>query len=234
MHAPLILLFAVALACSGDPLALWNDFECNVRDGRISRDSALGSFPAIYSGLKTSAEQHKYNSGVKWRVPVEHGSLADFGKGGFRPAIQYGGSNIRGYNFFDGNRHGGHPAYDIFIVDTNNDCRDDRSLKSVNVVAPLDMYVITTNGNWKHGSPLRGGNYVWAMVPDSNFVLYFAHMDSIYTVPGAFVQQGGILGTVGRSGKNADDPRSPTHVHMMVLHVHGTDLIPIDFVAKFK
>jgi hypothetical protein len=46
---------------------------------------------------------------------------------------------------------------------------------------------------------------------------------------GAFCKAGSVIGTVGRSGKNAWRSRSPTHLHFMVLHVTGNTLTPLDY-----
>ncbi|MBL8026070.1 MAG: M23 family metallopeptidase [Fibrobacteres bacterium] len=226
------MIFAV-MTISGDPLTDWAAFELNVRDGIISKDSARSDFPDIYKKIKSEAEQYRYSSDVKWSIPIAGCSITDFGKGGFKPDIRYGGSEIKGYDFYDGNRHGGHPAYDIFIKDKNRDCLDDKSGKSVQVVAPINCFVLTSSSGWMKGSSIRGGNYVWAFAPDSGYFLYFAHMREIKVKPGTFLKQGDTLGTVGRTGKNADIPRSPTHIHMTVLKVNGENLKPVDFINKF-
>jgi murein DD-endopeptidase MepM/ murein hydrolase activator NlpD len=151
------------------------------------------------------------------------------GKGGFRPDIRYGSSPIKGYDFYDGNLHGGHPAYDIFIADKNMDCRDDRTHRPILVIAPIDLFVLSVFSNWKTGSDLRGGNYIWALDLPHNRLFYFAHLDSIIARSGEFLSAGDALGTVGRSGINAAVSRSPTHLHMMVLDVQGATLRPFDF-----
>jgi hypothetical protein len=230
----MLFIFLFCLMCGADPLSLWLNLETNIRDGSITRDSAEAAFPVVYSMLQVSANQYSYNSAKPWRIPVENGSLADFGKGGFRPDIRYGGSTICGYNFYDGNRHGGHPAYDIFVPDNDFDCLNDRTKRAIRLLAPVDLFVMSTNEHWQPGSEIRGGNYIWAMLPDSNIILYFAHLNTVCVKPGAFVRQGDEIGAVGRTGKNADNPKSPTHLHMMVLRVSGKRLVPMDFIRKFE
>ena len=44
------------------------------------------------------------------------GSIGGVRGSGFRP---------KGYDFYDGNRHGGHPAHDIFVQDADQDALDD-------------------------------------------------------------------------------------------------------------
>jgi peptidoglycan LD-endopeptidase LytH len=229
-----LLLLCMASLGHADALARWGTFERDVRDGLITRDSARSALPSVYAGLLDYTKRSACNSAAPWRFPVEGGSVADMGKGGFRPEIRYVGSPICGYDFYDGNQHGGHPAYDIFIRDKDRDCRDDRTGMAVNVIAPVSMTILTVHDGWESGSAIRGGNYVWALAPDSGFLLYFAHLDTIRVEPGSCVHKGDTLGTIGRSGRNAADPKSPTHLHMMVLRVSGVELKPVDFVNQFR
>jgi hypothetical protein len=53
-------------------------------------------------------------------------------------------------------------------------------------------------------------------------------MNEIRAAPGAFCPAGTPLGTVGRTGKNAWPSRSPTHLHLIVLEIKGSDLLPFD------
>ncbi len=223
------ILITAALLSSADPIADWDTFEKAVRDQRIAKSEAQKAFPALYGALTERAARHPFSATRKWVFPIAGYSLKDVGKGGFRPDIRYGSSPIKGYDFYDGNLHGGHPAYDIFIRDDNRDCRDDRTGKSVAVVASINLLVLSTDTTWKMKSDIRGGNYVWALDLPHNRLFYFAHLDSIAVHGGDFIAAGSPLGSVGRSGKNATAARSPTHLHMMVLTVDGDRLAPFDF-----
>ena len=86
----------------------------------------------------------------------------------FQPDAVYGPSGKKGYDFFDGNKHGGHPAYDIFIRDKNRDCLDDKTGKPVNALAMEDCAELSVNTGWSRGSAIRGGNYVWLYNPKDN------------------------------------------------------------------
>ncbi|MBN1576696.1 MAG: hypothetical protein JW913_09105 [Chitinispirillaceae bacterium] len=97
------------------------------------------------------------------------------------------------------------------------------------VVAPVDLLVLSTYATWQSGSDIRGGNYLWALDLPRNSLFYFARLDLVAVRSGEFLSAGAPLGAVGRSGKNATVPRSPTHLHMMVLKVEGTTLRPVDF-----
>ncbi len=209
----------------------WDYFEKAVRDQKILKDSAKKVFPSLYEKLKQYADKFKFDTLTSpWTFPVNGYGIESVGKGGFKPDIYYGGSSIKGYNFYDGNKHGGHPAYDLFILDKNQDCLDDSSGKPVNIIAPVDLMILSVFKDWVKGSGIRGGNYVWALNPLEDQIFYFAHLDSILVKGGDFCKEGTSIGTVGRSGKNAWVKRCPTHLHMMVLKIDGTELTPVDYL----
>ncbi|MCK4766062.1 MAG: hypothetical protein KAW12_27940, partial [Candidatus Aminicenantes bacterium] len=215
------------------------DFSEAVRDQTIAKEKARAMLPGLYKKIKVYAAQFPFKKINKpaqptekkepWVFPVQGYSIKDAGKGGFKPGIYYGSSPIKGYNFFDGNKHGGHPAYDIFIRDKDRDCLDDNTKKPVNLLAPVDLLVLVTYTGWKKDSHLRGGNYVWALDPRTDLLYYFAHLDKMFVRGGDFCKAGAKLGTLGRSGKNAFPARSPTHLHLMVLYIKKQKLIPYDF-----
>jgi peptidoglycan LD-endopeptidase LytH len=225
----IILIIAAGLIITDDPVADWVSFEKAVRDQQIEKTDARKQFPILYKKLIGIVARHHFSDSGKWVFPVQGYCFKEVGKGGFRPDIRYGSSPIKGYDFYDGNLHGGHPAYDIFTTDRNMDCLDDRTHRPIFVNAPIDLFVLSAFSNWKTSSDLRGGNYIWALDLPHNRLFYFAHLDSIIARSGEFILAGGALGTVGRSGKNAAASRSPTHLHMMVLNVEGAMLQPFDF-----
>ena len=186
---PLIILFCASAAVSG-PIEEWDRFEKQVRDQAVSKDSLKKEFSAVYAPLKEYCGRCPFTAQNHWVFPLRGHGLPDVGKGGFAPGSYYGGSPIKGYDFFDGNRHGGHPAYDIFIRDNNYDAKDDRTGGPVNVAVPIDLVVISINSQWKSGSGLRGGNYVWALSPSKDLLFYFAHLDSVFVAGGAFCKAG--------------------------------------------
>jgi peptidoglycan LD-endopeptidase LytH len=226
------ILASLSLA-SGNPLGEWERLEKQVRDQALPKDSLRAEFPAVYGALKAAYSRTSPAAiDSPWVFPLANAagySRSSVGKGGFRPGIRYGGSAIKGYDFFDGNSHGGHPAYDIFIRDVNRDCRDDRNGKSVSVLAPIDLIVMSKQDTWQTGSSQRGGKYLWTFNPQADLLIYFAHLDSIMVAPGDMIAAGGPLGTVGRSGKNAHAKRSPTHLHLMVLRVENGFPVPFDY-----
>ncbi len=215
---------------SGHPFVAWEQYEKQVRDQTLPKDSLKARFPAVYGALQANHfGPNPASIDSPWVFPLAGYSITSVGKGGFKPGIYYGGSSIKGYDFFDGNLHGGHPAYDIFIRDDNRDGRDDRDGKRVNVLAPTSLIVLSRQDSWKPGSQLRGGKYLWALAPQYQLLLYFAHLDSVISSPGDTLRASQVLGTVGRTGKNAQAKRSPTHLHLMVLRVENQIPVPFDY-----
>ena len=137
------------------------------------------------------------------------------------------GYSARGYDFYRGNRHGGHPSYDIFIRDRNQDGLDDRTLQPVKVVSMTGGVVVALEGEWEPGSRLRGGKYVWVYDPAHDLLVYYAHNADLLIKLGEVVRPGDVLAVVGRSGFNAAKRRSPTHLHLTVLKVQDGNVIPV-------
>ncbi len=223
-----ILLFSMP----SDPIADWIHFEKAVRDQTIRKADAKKQFPALFQSLKEICRKHPFERRSSWQFPVQGYGARDVGAGGFRPDIRYGSSPIKGYDFYNGNRHGGHPAYDIFIRDRNRDMLDDRTQKPVMILAPVDLLILSAESDWEAGSGIRGGRYIWALDPVQDRLFYFAHLNKVMTEAGAVCKAGSAIGTVGRTGKNALPSRSPTHLHFMVLEIKGEDLVPYDYRAQ--
>jgi peptidoglycan LD-endopeptidase LytH len=233
MKIPTMLLF-LAIANPAAPVAEWDRFEKSVRDQTIPKVEALKRFPPLYKALKELCSQHPFTRRSSWQFPVQGYGVKDIGKGGFQPGAPSGSSSIKGYVFYDGNRHGGHPAYDIFIHDRNQDSLDDRSRKSAMVLAPVDLLILSVERKWESNSDLRGGRYIWALDPLHDRIFYFAHLNKILTDAGSFCPAGSSIGTVGRTGKNASPRRSPTHLHFMVLEIKEANLLPFDYRTLLK
>jgi hypothetical protein len=156
-----------------------------------------------------------------WVFPVAGYSAAAINQGKGHGFIS------RGYNYFSGNRHGGHPAYDIFIRDRNQDCRDDLNGKPVPVLSMTGGIVVAREKEWQTGSGLRGGKYLWVYDPANELLVYYAHNETLTVEPGTIVRPGDQLATVGRSGLNAAKRRSPTHLHFSVLRIVRGEPIPM-------
>jgi peptidoglycan LD-endopeptidase LytH len=230
----LLAFFLYITAALPDPMIEWNHFENSVRDQTIRKEEAKKQFPAIFTALKDASARYSFKPAASWVFPLQGYGIRDIGTGGFKPDIRYGSSPVKGYDFYDGNRHGGHPGYDIFIHDRNQDTLDDASKMPVKVLAPVDLLILSAASDWEPDSGMRGGRYVWALDPLHDQLFYFAHLNDIHVQAGAFCRAGSAIGTVGRTGANALPARSPTHLHMMVLAVNGSVLIPYDYLNRLR
>jgi murein DD-endopeptidase MepM/ murein hydrolase activator NlpD len=191
----------------------FNALNSAIRDGRIAKPEALRQMQTVLPQLKRRFYEHGGQKAqvLPWVFPVQgYGTTAIGGTKG-------DGYVARGYDYFDGNKHGGHPAHDIFITDKNQDGIDDKTKKPVNVLSMTGGIVIATEESWDTVSTLRGGKYVWIYDPNSNSLLYYAHNSRVFVHSFDIVMPGDTIATVGRTGLSAFKKRSPTHLHIMQL-----------------
>lgn len=210
-------------ARSGSALcSSFNEFNSRIRDGLIDTATARNELPRRLQEIRSEYYQRggrDYFSG-QWVFPLAGYSVSSIDKGrnhGFTPG---------GYNFFSGNRHGGHPAYDIFIRDRNQDSLDDLSGKPVNVLSMTGGIVVAREEQWQKDSKLRGGKYLWVYDPANELLVYYAHNEELFVTTGTIVKPGDLLATVGRSGFNAAKHRSPTHLHFSMLRLTEGSPVP--------
>lgn len=201
-----------------------------VRDGKIDRESARGELIRLLPELR--AEYYR-RGGKDYRMDAWVFPLA-----GHDARAMGGGRNrgylASGYDYFDGNRHGGHPSFDIFIHDRNRDSLDDRSGKPVRVLSLTGGIVVALQRDWRLGSPLRGGRYLWVYDPANDLLVYYAHNGGLLVELGDIVRPGDPLSSVGRSGYNAAKTRSPTHLHLTVLRVRDGRPLPLNVLRELE
>lgn len=145
------------------------------------------------------------------------------------------GYKPQGYDYFDGNRHGGHPAHDIFIFDANQDALDDRTGKPVSVLSVTSGIVVALSAEWDTSAArgaIRGGNYVWVYDAARRCFFYYAHLARVTVKVGDRLQSGAVIGDIGRTGLNAYKKRSPTHLHFACLKVENGYPKPIDIYTE--
>ena len=218
---PLLLslayLFAgtVALAADCVPCREFGRLNTAVRDGEIDRYAARDRIRELVPQLaefyrRTGAKL--YGKG-EWRFPVQGYTPRTAGN---RLGRDYVAS---GYDYFKGNRHGGHPSFDLFIQDRNQDNLDDRTGQPVNVLAMTGGLVVAAENDWTPTSHLRGGKYLWIFDPATEALIYYAHNSSLLVQVGDLVKPGDAIATVGRTGLNAYKRRSPTHLHLTYLKI---------------
>lgn len=201
----------------------FNELNTLIRDGRIAADAASSGVKRLLAEVR---EEYYLAGGgsypkTDWVFPLEGYDVRAVGAGrrhGYTP---------RGYDFYSGNRHVGHPSYDIFIRDRNRDTLDDRSGKAVRVRSLTGGVVVALEREWRPGSRLRGGRYLWVYDPASDLLVYYAHNSELSVGLGDLVRPGDVLGSVGRSGYNAAKRRSPTHLHLTAVQVDGGRVRPV-------
>lgn len=217
---------ALKAACSR-----FNELNSLVRDRKIGRPAARSEVARILGEVREAY----YAAGVSdclradWVFP-----LAGYDSRAISGGRRHG-YIASGYDYFSGNRHGGHPSFDIFIRDRNRDSLDDRSGRPVAVLSMTGGVVVALEREWEQGSRLRGGKYLWVYDPGSDLLVYYAHNESLAVSLGDIVKPGDVLATVGRSGYNAFKRRSPTHLHLTVVKVSGQGkVLPVDVYRELK
>jgi murein DD-endopeptidase MepM/ murein hydrolase activator NlpD len=202
-----------------------------IRDNRIGRDSARMELQRLLSEVR---DEYHRAGGRDYRKDEWVFPLAGY------DSRAVGGGRRHGYvsgqyDFFRGNRHGGHPSFDIFIQDRNQDSLDDRSGAPVNVISLTGGIVVALENDWMPDSRLLGGRYLWIYDPANDLLVYYAHNSDLAVELGQIVRPGDLLATVGRSGYNAAKRRSPTHLHLTVLRVNqGGSVVPVEVYRDLK
>lgn len=202
----------------------FNALNSLVRDGLMDRGAARSELKRLLPELRAEyyrrgGEDHGKDA---WVFPLAGHDARAIGGGRTRGYV------AAGYDYFTGNRHGGHPSFDIFIHDRNRDCRDDRSGKPVRVLSLTGGIVVALEQEWKQGSTLRGGVYLWVYDPANDLLVYYAHNSGLSVGLGEIVKPGDQLAFVGRSGYNASKLRSPTHLHLTVLQIRDGYPLPVN------
>ena len=205
------------------PYSAFNEFNNLIRDGRISKTVAHTELPVRLATIRSDyyGRGGRDYAPAEWVFPVAGYTAAAIEKRGNHGFV------TSGYDFFSGNRHGGHPAYDIFIRDQNQDSRDDHTGKAVQVLSMTGGVVVALEKEWKSGDRLRGGRYVWVYDPVNDLLVYYAHNEELCVETGTIVRPGDLLATMGRSGLNAAKRRSPTHLHFSVLRLLDGQPLPL-------
>jgi murein DD-endopeptidase MepM/ murein hydrolase activator NlpD len=209
----LIFSFPSTLLSQNDPPCQWHDLYVKIRDRLITKEESLCKLKELEILLKDFYSKNPVKRQEdRLCFPLNgYPSQAIGGNGG-------NGYQPRGYDFFEGNDHKGHPGHDLFILDKNQDGIDDKTGKPVEVLSVSSGIVVSINLDWTPSSPIRGGNYIWTFEPIQSRYYYYAHLNEISVRIGQIVSRGERLGTVGRTGVKAYPRRSPTHLHFVAHH----------------
>ncbi|MDX5346012.1 MAG: M23 family metallopeptidase [Hymenobacteraceae bacterium] len=211
----------------------FDSLNTNIRDNKIDKINAEQQVAELLFKIKHNFRNSTDKLSSEVYFPLSGYTAKAIGGengNGYKP---------NGYSFFDGNKHKGHPAHDIFIYDKDQNTLDDVTGNEVSVLSVHAGVVVALSKEWQPDSNLRGGNYIWVYDPVKNLLIYYAHNKSVLVSVGEIVKAGEAIATVGRTGLNAYKKRSPTHLHIMALHVTPdfkltpTDLYPFLVKGKF-
>jgi murein DD-endopeptidase MepM/ murein hydrolase activator NlpD len=210
-----LLLFLAVQAVQPDPCATFDRLYARIRDGAIAREAALTEVGELLPRIR---DEFRRRGGVdapesSWVFPVEGYDARSIG------GINGSGYVTAGYDYFDGFKSRGHPGHDIFIHDADRDSLDDGTGAPVHVRSISSGIVVAFSPDWKSGSVLRGGRYVYIYDPGRDALFYYAHNRDVLVKPGDLVTPGQVIANVGRTGRNASAARSPTHLHVMYLAI---------------
>lgn len=198
-----------------NPCYAFQALNTQIRDGQISAADAQKEIQRLLPEIDA---YYRANGGINesekdWKFPLKGYSTSAIG------GTNGNGYISKGYNYFDGNKHGGHPAQDIFIRDKNQDCLDDKTQDFVSVQSISGGIVVANETQWDTTSALRGGIYIWIYQPAQKALFYYAHNASLSVSVGDIVVPGQEIAKVGRTGLNAFKKRSPTHLHVSMLEI---------------
>lgn len=208
----------------------FNELNTRIRDNRIDSRSARIELKRTLAEMR---EEYYRAGGREFKISDWVFPLAGYDSRAIGGGRRHG--YITGnYDFYKGNRHGGHPSFDIFIRDRNQDSLDDRSGTPVEVLSLTGGIVVALEREWQPGSRLLGGKYLWIYDPANELLVYYAHNGELSVGLGEIVGPGDVLASVGRSGYNAAKRRSPTHLHLTVLRVQDGRVAPLDVYQELK
>lgn len=205
-----------------NPVNKWKSTITQMRNGTITKEQTIDSVNDFCKKMRKYIKDNdiKTYTDYEWIFPVKGYTSSAIG------GINGSGFDPYGFSFYDMNS-GGHPAQDIFIHDKDQDCNDDVTGKPVDILSMSSGMVVEARDNWTTDMmDLKGGNIVYVYDNYSNGFFYYAHLKDVLVKVGDIVKPGTVLGTIGRTGKNAYPKRSPTHLHLMYVRSNDGDLIP--------
>lgn len=214
-------VFYTTLTSKENPAYIWERILKQMRNGLINREQTIDSLDRFCNTMNAYITENKIKTftDMEWVFPLRgytSGAIGGFNGSGFDPY---------GFSFYDMNSPG-HPAQDIFIYDTDQNCLDDITNNPVEILSVSSGIVVETRTGWTPDIDTRGGNIVYVYDNFSNGFFYYAHMKDVLVSVGELVEPGSILGTMGRTGKNAFPKRSPTHLHIMYVRSYNGNLLP--------
>ena len=172
----------------------FNTLNTKVRDNNIKKTEAKNQFKNMIEAIRKEyyASGGRDYSDSNWVFPLKGYGYKAIG------GVNGNGYQKGGYDYFDGNKHTGHPSQDIFILDKKQISTDDVTQKTVSVLSVSGGVVVAVEKSWEISSSLRGGKYIWIYDPTSNALIYYAHNSKVQVEAGDIIKPGDIIAEVGR------------------------------------
>lgn len=225
-----VMLFSSSAVCEAketgtrlpDLCHEFNALNTRIRDNAIIIPDAKKQFSQLLADIR----KEYYASGggdypvSEWVFPLKGYGYRAIG------GVNGNGHRKGGYDYFDGNKHTGHPSQDLFIRDKRQISQDDVTHEPVTVLSVSGGVIVAEEKEWASSSPLRGGKYIWIYDPTSNALIYYAHNSTLHVEVGQVVKPGDVIADVGRTGLNAFKRRSPTHLHLTYLSIDNGLPVP--------
>lgn len=195
----------------------WNALDKLILNQKIEKEDAINLLEKYENDIINNFKKNNRRD-IKdgdWVFPLKNFSKIEH---------RENGNDFRDYkyDYFQGSNASSHPAHDIFIADTNKDCLNDVTGKTVDVVSMSGGIVVATDTTWEIGSYLRGGKYVKIFDVSNLKLFYYSHLNFVFVKPGDIVKPGYKIGEVGRTGRSAILQPGRTHLHIALLsYEHG-------------
>jgi murein DD-endopeptidase MepM/ murein hydrolase activator NlpD len=205
----------------------WQLTDTLIRDNMIEKDAAIDSIkkyvPLAVDYCKNMNVQ--FTKREDWVFPISGYTTTEYRSGGNDYIDER-------FDYFQGGEYHGHPAHDIFILDSDSNGVEDATGKRVDAVAMTSGIIISVYSRWSPSDMLRSGNYVKLFDPESIAFFYYSHLDSVNVKPGQIVTAGEKIGTVGRTGRKAF--RGRTHLHIAYYKITDGYPAPVNIIKDLR
>ena len=189
----------------------WDTLIKKINANTIKVSDAKKKFKSIHAELEKGSKGYKETAGTAGNIFPLQGYNAK------KIVKQKGWSKAGDYRFFK-ETDASHAANDLYIVDIDNDGRDDKTEKEVPVLAFVGGVVVASNSaDGQEGDFSRHGNYLWIYHPPTKRYLLYANLAEIRVAVGQVVAAGDVIALLGRSGREHVQMKDRTHLHLMAI-----------------
>jgi hypothetical protein len=219
----LINITSLLSQTDNNPISRWDRTDKLIWDNKIDTDAAVDSI-AIFVPLAVQyckTVDMPFTERKDWVFPMSGYTSTSYRSDG----KDYKDEK---FDYFQGGNSHGHPAHDIFILDSDSNIVEDATGKKVDATAMVSGVIINIKNDWVPPDMGRGGNFVKLFDPVSKAIFYYSHLDSVAVTPGQIVRAGEKIGVVGRTGRKAF--RGKTHLHIAYYKIVNGHPRPVDIL----